>query len=255
MNLLELRTALVNRTGRFDLVVDTSAYADNGANSFIQEANRWLDRRYFVDKAEGRFFKKVTAGAYGVIIPDARVVKEVWVADSTSRKRLEKVDLHNLRGENGYETPLTSLDRGRPLYYALTSVRMVPENPVLTIEEAGPIIGYADLMLSETYGTLSGTSTFTSYNGLLFMPPADGTYSVEVLGFFYSKKLTANADQNHWSVVYPDVLLMAACRQIEVFNRNTEGVKDWTIAIEEEMFGISADGIEQETEEFDQMEG
>lgn len=255
MNLLETRIALIQRTGRYDLVVDAVDYADNGANAYIQEAIRWLDRKYFVDKAVGRFFKKLTAGAYGVIIPDARVIQEVWIADSSSRKQLEKVDLHELRGEDGYEAPLTSLDQGRPLYYAPTNVRMVPESTILTVEEAGPIVGYADVMLSDTYGTLSGASTFTSYNGLMFMPPADGTYSLEVVGLFYSKKLTVDADQNHWSVVYPDVLLMAACRQIEIFNRNTEGVNDWTSAIAEELFGITADGIDQIAEGFDQMEG
>jgi len=255
MNLLETRIALVNRTGRFDLVKNTEDYVDNGANSYIQEAARWLDRKYFIDKAYGRFFKKLSVGAYGVLVPEARVIKEVWIADSDSRKRLRKFDLDDLRGPLGYNKPFSQMDKGRPISYAPTYVRMVPETVELTIENAGPIVGYADVMIGQTFQPSTASNSSTSYNGILFMPPTDGEYSVEVVGFFYSMKMTKDEDQNQWSVVYPDVLLMATCRQLEIFNRNTEGVNDWTRAVEEEMFGILADGLEEQTEEFDQMEG
>ncbi|RLI52540.1 MAG: hypothetical protein DRP09_17690, partial [Candidatus Thorarchaeota archaeon] len=93
------------------------------------------------------------------------------------------------------------------------------------------------------------------YNGIIFWPPADKEYVIETWGLFYSPELEDDDHESYWSVTNPLVLIMAALREIEVFNRNTEGVKDWELAIRSEVSGIGKDLVEEDIAEHDQMEG
>jgi hypothetical protein len=245
MDLLDIRTTFVQRSGRHDLVVDTTDYEDNGANSYINEGQRWLDRNYFVDKAHGRFFKDVGTGAYGVIVPDCRVIEEVWMMNGDARFQLQKLDLNELKGVNWFNKPFSTMDTGQPKYYAPTYIRMVPENTALLIGDSAGLIGYMDVMFTEYY----------NFNAIVTFPPTDGAYSYDILGLFYHPKLTSDDQKNFWSVTYPDILLMAATRQLEVFYRNTEGVNDWTKTIQNELTNIDFDAVQEETQEVTQMEG
>ena len=51
------------------------------------------------------------------------------------------------------------------------------------------------------------------------------------------------------------LLYMSAMRQIEVVNRNTQGVNDWTTSIQTEIQQLGFDLVEEAIAEIDQMEG
>ncbi len=51
------------------------------------------------------------------------------------------------------------------------------------------------------------------------------------------------------------LLIMAAMRQTEVVNRNTQGVNDWTNSISVEMKQLGMDLVEELIAETSQMEG
>ena len=70
----------------------------------------------------------------------------------------------------------------------------------------------------------------------------------------YTEELSNDTDKSYWSEVHPEVLIMATMRQIEVFNRNTQGVKDWDNAIEVATFGIGKDLVEEEIAEVTQIQ-
>jgi len=85
------------------------------------------------------------------------------------------------------------------------------------------------------------------YNGVMWMPPTDEAIILEVHGLWYCKHMTENTDNNYWSVNHPDALVAAACYVLEVMNRNTEGMKDWTRAITKLTTGIEMDMVEEES--------
>jgi len=89
----------------------------------------------------------------------------------------------------------------------------------------------------------------------MFYPPADGNYTVEIVGLFYSPELSADTDTSFFGTVHPEILLMAANRQLEIDYRNTQGVKDWELAIQTEMLGLGKDLVEEHIAEVSQMEG
>jgi len=237
MNLLSLRTALVDRTGRFDLVVDTTSYVDNGADFFINAGSRLLDRLYKHPKEVNKIFAEIAAGEWSVTFANCRAVKSVWAGDATERNILEKVGRDDLM--ISYNVPIASIDRGTPLYYCPAYIRSTDST------DADALATYADLV----------NANYHEYNSVILMPPADAAYVIEVQGLFYSDVLSINSDENYWSVVHPDVLIMAAMYKIEVFYRNTEGAKDWMSAIELEARTIDMDIVEEEITDVSQMEG
>jgi hypothetical protein len=78
---------------------------------------------------------------------------------------------------------------------------------------------------------------------------------VEVVGLFYNKELVADTDENYWSAAHSFLLIMAAMRQLEVINRNTQGVNDWEAVILRDMTSIGFDLVEELVAEVDEMEG
>jgi len=243
MNLLQIRTEFIRRSGRYDLVVDTTDYVDNGANFYINSGQRFLDRLDTLPKSTGRYFRQCAAGRNYVTFPYCRAIKECWAMTSEERIRLKKIDMSDLR--EYYNEPVGSIETGEPAYYAPAVLRVIPESDRLEIEDFEGMIDYSDVMFDKHY----------EYNGVIFYPPPDETYVVEVWGLFYSPELSSDTDESFWSVVHPEVLLMAAMHQLEIMYRNTEGANDWLAAINLEVTGLGKDFVEEHIADVSQMEG
>ena len=243
MNLKELRTQFVKRNGRYDLVVDNVAWADNGADFYINAGQRYIDRLDTVKKSEGRAFKPMASGDYYVTFPFCRAVKEVWVLDADGQKQAKKVDYDKLRGY--FASRQSQLSTGSPSYYYPAGIRLVPESDRLTIDELGSMIDWTHVIIDPSY----------NYNAVMMFPPADGAYTIEIVGLFYSPELSADVDKSFWSTVHPEILLMAANRQMEIDYRNTAGVKDWEAAIQSEILGLGKDLVEEHIADVSQMQG
>jgi hypothetical protein len=242
MNLKEIRQWFVQESGRYELVVDATNWADNGANRYINAAQNFLDRLQTTPKTLGRNFQVVAAGTYFVNFPRCRAIKEVWVVPTTdttaSRTRLEKKSSQWIREEYPNMNDLTN---GTPLYYTPSVDRIALEPVSLPIQDAPTV--YLDIQ------------TDLSYYGVFFYPPVDEQYMIETWGYFYAQELSADTDTSFWSITYPELLVMAAQYMLELFNRNTEGAKDWLNSITSICRGVDLDLVEEEVVDVNQMEG
>lgn len=238
MNLLQLRQKFREISGRFDLVnVD---FSDNGGDFYINEGRKFLDRLDETQKSWAVAYRFLEINGFAVHFKDCRAVKEVWAASTTARWQLEKKNLQDLIA--GYMTTLPSgMNSGTPLYYSPAITRYVPEN--LTSADFESFVGYVDVSSGNAYG----------YNSILIMGPTDKKLSIEVKGLFYSHELTEDTDENYWSVSNPLLLIMSAMRQIEIINRNTQGVNDWTNSIATEMTQLGMDLVEEIIAEVSQI--
>ena len=240
MNLLQLRTKFRELSGRFDLVNDD--YSDNGADFFINEGRKYLDRLDETQKSWGTCFRFMETGFWSVQFPYCRAIKEIWAASSTSRWQLKKKRLQDLM--EGYLTGLpSSRELGCPLYYSPCISRYIPENA--TVLDLESFIGYVDIPSGNAH----------EYNAILVNVPTSEKLTIIVNGLFYSAELINDTDENYWSAIHPMILYMSAMRQIEIVNRNTQGVNDWNIAIMTEMKQLGMDLVEEIISETDQMEG
>ncbi len=238
MNLLQVRTKFREMSGRNDLVNEDGS--DNGADFYINEGRKFLDRMDETQKSWATCYRFINTGFYSASVPYSRAIKEVWAATTSARWQLKKKNLQDLIA--GYLTGMpSSRTSGTPLYYSPTITRYIPEG--VTADEFESFLGWVE--------TPAGNSH--EYNTILLNVPTDEKILVEVKGLFYSSELTANAEQNYWSSVHPMLLIMSAMRQIEIVNRNTQGVKDWTESIATDMRQIGMDLVEEIIAEVSQI--
>ena len=192
MNLLQLRTQFINESGRHDLVTDIDTYADNGADFYINAGQRLLDRLDQTHKSTARVFRLTVVGDYGVTFPTCRSVQQVWVGDLTARQKITKVSMNDLR-QQYFNLPLNQITRSTPTIWAPVWTRTSPDR--ITAAEFSAFAAYADVPVGETARQV--------YNGVLWMPPAERQYQVEIVGLFYTADLSADDHVSYWSEVHP----------------------------------------------------
>lgn len=244
MELLDIRTKFIEISGRFDLVVDTTDYADDGADFFIKAGQRYLDSKVNTHKSLARFQKDLTSGDYKLVFKHSRSIREVYASNADGKYELEKKTLTWLRNE--YAEDFSEIDGNSPLYYAPAILGLSPEQDDLSDST------YTDEFTYDEEGIKFGDHY--SYNGIIILPPVDETFTITVFGDFFSKPLTSDTDKNYWSVNYPDLLIYAAMYSLEKFYRNTEGMKDMMLAINDIMEGIDHDIVAQESSGINIME-
>uniref|UniRef100_A0A6H1ZV98 Uncharacterized protein n=1 Tax=viral metagenome TaxID=1070528 RepID=A0A6H1ZV98_9ZZZZ len=240
MNLLQLRTKLRELSGRFDLVNEDGS--DNGADFFIYEGQKHLDRLNETQKSWASCFRFIDVGHFSVSFPYCRAIKEVWAGSVSGRWQIEKMNLQDLIEEYMKGLP-SSRTNGTPLYYSPGITRYIPEDATADTFES--FIGWVDVP--------SGTAH--EYNTIILNVPVEEKIVVDIRGLFYTAQLVADTDENHWSVAHPMLLIMSAQRMMEVTNRNTQGVNDWNNSIMEYNTQLGMDLVEELIAEINQMEG
>lgn len=233
MKLSELHDEFVFLSGREDL-------SDDRKNFFINSGQRFLDRAVTTRDSMGKFIAAVNIDDWYVTFKGCRAIESVFVASDDDRWQLEKKELGWMM--LNYTDPIADIDSDEPLYYATPILRSVPQDKT-------------SITLSKFVGeTVQTDHKHFGYNGIIWMPPTDEKLIVEVHGLFYTEELKVDEDESVWSVVYPNVLIMAALRELEIFYRNTEGAKDWTSAILVELATLEFDLIEEEIAGITQIE-
>jgi len=192
MNLLQLRTKLIELSGRFDLVVDPKGddYSDNGADFFIYEGQKFLDRLDETQKSWASCFRFIEVGGFSASVPHCRAIKEVWAMSSSARWQLDKKDIQDLIA--GYLTGLpSSRSTGIPLYYSPGITRYIPEDE--TADSFESFIGWVDIPIGNA----------SAYNTVILNVPTEEKLALDVKGLFYTAQLVEDEDENHWSVNHP----------------------------------------------------
>ena len=236
MNLKEVRTKFVELSGRFDLVVDTVDYLDNGADFFIQAGAQLLDQLNDSGAEEGTIFQKVKTGDYYVFVPGLRVVEQVWAYNTEVRRQLTETDRVGLR--EFFPNKIINNKTGFPAKYFPGS---------FTIGNEDSSDGVPEFMVK-----LSADNSVP--NGILF-PPTDQDLTLEIVGKFFSYPLVKCGDENFWSINYPLLLIWAALYNVEVTYRNNSGANDWLNAINSKLYSIACDAVDQAGINVKQMEG
>lgn len=239
MNLLQTRTKFREISGRHDLV--NADFSDNGADFYINEGRKFLDRLNETQKSWASCFRFLEVGQFSVSFPYCRAVKEVWVSSVSARWQLKKKSLQDLISE--YLTGLpASRSVGCPLYYSPCITRYIPEDA--EVGDIESFVGWVDIPAGGAH----------EHNAILVNVPTEEKLSVEIKGLFYSHELTAETDTNYWSGAHPLLLIMSSMRYVEVINRNTQGVNDWTNSIRVDMEGLGMDLVEELIAEVTQIE-
>lgn len=226
------------------MVVDTTAYADNGADRILKAGQRKLDRMFLSDKGMlGKNVQRVAADINLVTFSDCRAIKSAYVICLSTMERTELEKDERLQIETML---LAGKDDsgGVPLYYAPGLFRAAPR---LSLSEAGalPADTVDDIIAEASY----------SYNGIIFYPRTDEPYIVVTEGLFYTPWFTSDTEENFWSANHPEILVMAGQMMLEAFSRNTSGMDDWRKTIKELLTEIEMDAVEEQIAAITELEG
>lgn len=226
MTLKEVRTQFINLSGRFDLVVDTINYVDNGANFFINSGIKYIESLPEAPVREQTFAISAEAGDYQAVVPNLRSIKRLWTyAPDGGVIFLERETLEGMLERLDDEVSLAEVAQDLPAFFALDERQSkLDENTV--------------------WGAM-----------VLFMPPFNASYTLQVDGIFYSAELADDLESNYWTSQHPDLVVLGAMFQLETYHRNRQGSADYRAAISERLQNIDFGRVHEEVGDTTAMRG
>jgi hypothetical protein len=231
----------VKESGRYDRVktVGGDDYVDNGANSVINTAIRWLDLHVErADNVSREIVLDVPAGTYFVACDYARTIEAVWasVVSTSVRSQLTHRPYTWLRQE--YPADWSTFTAGSPLYWSHSMGRLAPDS---IGQDYTGAVDYQD--------TFRGSDAGAGLRGIVIMPAPSEAVVLNVFGLFYSKTLSFDTDLNWWTVRFPE-LVKLTCNYIEEGRlSNRSGMEDWLAAAQTWIVGIEMDAVAEEAEQ------
>lgn len=237
MNLLETRIQFVKISGRYDLVVDTTDYANNGADFYIQAGQNFLDRLRDTPKSSNSIFTKLDSGEWYVTFSKCRSIREVWINNTEGRSELEKKPMSWLYEE--YSGLVSATDQGTPLYYCPAKLRSTDN---IDQEDLGVFFNYTEDGGNEL-------------RGILIFGTPDENVVVEIQGLFYSDELSRDSSTSYWADNYPETLIKASMQQLATFQRDHTDATNWLRAIHGDLEGIDKDGVDEMISDITQIKG
>jgi len=239
----DLRDMFIELSGRHDLVTDTDE--DAGADFFINAGQKTLDRffGFSTGKASARYPVIVPAGTFIVKTVGLRAIKEVWLSNADGKTQLQKATINELK--SSYNEEFSSVPQGTPGYYAPAIIRPYPD----TLASSTGMYNVSDLLL---YSATAPAQHY-NYHGLVIMPPPDGTYTIEIVGLFYSPTLSATLSgsvwtqtRSYWTEVHPETLVKAALFELSNFYQGQDSIKSYKDTMMMDVIGIDNDIVEEE---------
>jgi len=243
-----VRTAVIKQSGRFDLVTDAPGgdfsnlvnAGSIGINHYINKAQRMLDRLLPTPQSKAWFDNTPSAGTYSLEMTDVRSILEFWIANATDRKQIGRLPLPDFMDK--FDTPTASITNGAcPTNWAIAQFNRAPAR----IGQTLPTYGFEEMI----------TGDATTKQGVIWSPPSDGTYSVLVLGLFYSEALSADTDVSFWTANHEEILIDATRYLLESAHKNREGMADFKATFQEAVADIDKDNVEEEISGVGQLDG
>lgn len=242
MDLKTLRTKFVQLSGRYDLVVDTTDWADNGADFYITSAQKFLEKLVEVPRNVGSFYKELAIGEYAISWEHhTRVIQEVWVETSTARVKATKYSLSEVKED--YGELVSAIDDSHTNWvYAVADLRGIN---VVDKDALGEYLENVDPI-----GVVGDQA-----RGIIIAPVPTTKVVVQIKGLFHQFVLTDDGDENFWTLEAPELLLRASLYQLESFSRGTENAKNWLSAIQADALLLDKDMAEEQSIAITQMRG
>lgn len=224
MNLVEARQRFVEATGRYDLVEDTIDWVDDGADYFINQGVRFLDRELALP-GKAITNAELKTGKWILPIPNLRALHHVSIVKGGKVIRLRGMTYDALRCAYPFAEPFTNLSNAVPTRWALTDMRLLEVN------------------LKE----------LTAKKAAIILPPTNVDITLILEGLFLSPKLVKDDDINWWLEFEEGLVIDAASYTMEVYFRNRQGQLDKLIDLREDIAKIDKDDVEQATHKLDRM--
>lgn len=215
MNLREIRSEFIRKSGRYDLIEENGD--DAGANFFIQAGQRLLDKRGdFGTGLVGEWQNMFNKGTAEFTVPNC------WSITSVYSRLVTASEWQKLSYTYSFDTPSCRLSNEQ--FYTYLPILSLPTLKEATATEI-------DLPASSLAVSVNAQVDDSQSMRIKLLPALSQNRIIRVVGNFFATPLTSDTASNYWSNRYPETLLKAAMYELEVFYRNTEGANDWLEAV------------------------
>lgn len=204
MTLSEIRKQFIEQSGRYDLGIqqEDGSFLDNGADYYINSGLRYLD------------------GA--IDLPKSYQIKEIILPANTSIltiNNLLKVIKVYYQTEKGSWYPLTYIYKH---HFLELYPNALDNNETVSLNNS-----------LESYTIINAIDNTSLFAGLtiIFNCKLDSDINIRI-EYSTISTLKSDTDYTYFSVNYPELVVYAACYQLEAGYRNSEGMKDWLNAMQ-----------------------
>ncbi len=243
MNLLEIRTQFVTLSGRYDMVVDTTDYSNNGADFYINLGQSMLDKMGISSENLTTLSIPIDAGDYSINFGRRCMsVNEVWANNGEERVKLEKVSFLQLKEE--YYNLVSEITSGAPLYYTLANIRTLESTDRDTLGE----------FLNLTIPPITPLG-LADYRGAILAPPADESYVIDIYGNFLQAELIDDYQESYWTIYSPELLIKASLYQLYILTGRNTDAATMLAAINNESSIHDKNNVEEEIAGINCIEG
>ena len=226
MNLRQVRELFIERSGRADLGspvshLDTgfsiasftpTASRDvgftQGADFFINEAQKFLDDRYEQPELKSCLVSTLEGGENTLVFPNRfRYITQVLWNEKLLYQR-------------AFDLRMLTVATDEPAFWSFAPMHCIVDKKKIAAKEPKSWFG-ADFLKNEA-----------TCRSIILSPKPQDTGQVFIMGMAFSEPLEKDGDVSVWSTKYPDILITAALWKLELSYRNTEGANDYYKAME-----------------------
>ena len=216
MTLQGFREFFATNSGRYDLVSED--YSEGKIDFFIAEALKYLDANVDTEKGYITIEFDVALGAKQLTIP-IESVQDVYFskAGDNGNSRLHRYTIREANAEFEDFSNLNSITSGTPYAYVI-----------------------------ESYFRENFTPFRATTRSIRLLPPPNIAGKITVSGKAKTNLPADNGDTNFWLLRAPFMLYQAVMYHLEMAWRNTQGMNDARLALEELMRSFAINEIEEE---------
>lgn len=260
MSLLDVRELFLKTSKRSDLV-DPTTFADLGADAFLRRAQRRLDAKDPTDRTLGRHVIEMDAGTVYITVRDCFAVKEIWMASGTTdRWQLNELNWSDFRAAYpglglSVDTSIVPAvvnkvtdDTGAPQDYTVNIVRPSPQtdfNDPKAMENAVNLRDVYDMQFGDSRDSVQ----------ILWAPPMDSSYSITVMGGYYTWFPKQSEGTSFWIENQPDTLVAETMMLIERLYGNMTRAKAWKEVVDDDLWTMFLPIVEQTAHGKDRRSG
>lgn len=234
MNLRNVRELFREMSGRYDLVNDD--LSDHGADEYINEAVRWLDRKTDVNRSWGTQPYWVPQGTWIMQFPTARAVRTVRINDEPVCVIPPSSILSEINRLQG------RLPVAFPCSCAIVASRKINLLDEENNDKPIPAESFRKIFTAmEILPDTQDEVNTVIFNGST--PVADAM--ITLTGTFYQPKLIEDDDENYWTRNYHMLLINAVIRQVHVTTGNKALLDIMNAALDADIVTFGLDIVDE----------
>lgn len=209
-----------NLTGRYDLFVDplNDNYTDAKGivGMLFNSAQRWLENRVDLNKMMGFYYYNLPANQGYIEFSNFKYVKRV------------------LQINEDCIPPI-------PLTFLTQATGFVPEQlgEVLS-QDIKDKLGFPDYFYNPSHFPVKS----------IYVEPVNKNRIILIESYYYSKELQKDNDVSLWTMQYPDILVKAVCKEMEVYNNNLDMARMYETVVMGELIEIEKNSVAEQMNAF-----